>query len=267
MSKPICGNCNELSCALRTMARFNIFLSMSAFLTGIVIIFTYPTVFGIDTSVDIILTPISLVFILEVDNWSFEVAKQFYPEAMNSWIITASGSDYDLLVKRKKRVWTLMQKMAVCVFCLAIGIAWVISHWIRVRSRGGLKQRAVTISSRVFTVIIGVSVLIAWILPCFRKYKELCKMYVQYKNEHENNNALNGKNDMGKCECKELKVLLVEQQMLLDQMQQDLNSMRKQMPLVNEKEANVNDHDSEKVLNKAMTDVLRMESVEGDDLN
>ena len=73
--------CSTLSCLLYWMAWLNVILSMGAFGIGFVVLFSYPYYFGIATPIEIILTPIGLVFVLEIDNWMFNVSKYCYPEA------------------------------------------------------------------------------------------------------------------------------------------------------------------------------------------
>ena len=83
--------CSTLSCLLYWMAWLNVLLSMGAFATGFVILFSYPFYFGIASPIEIILTPIGLVFILEIDNWMFDVAKYCYQETEieELWTFTA----------------------------------------------------------------------------------------------------------------------------------------------------------------------------------
>ena len=56
---------------LRIMAWANVSLSLGAGALGFVVLFAYPIYFGIESPIDIILTPIGLVFVLEMDNWTF----------------------------------------------------------------------------------------------------------------------------------------------------------------------------------------------------
>ena len=62
---------NSLGCMLRSMCCANVLLSFGAFCIGLMILFTYPFYFGSDSPIDIILTPIGLVFVLEIDNWMY----------------------------------------------------------------------------------------------------------------------------------------------------------------------------------------------------
>ena len=159
MKKPFCGDCNDLSCALRTIARLNTFLSMGAFVIGFVIIFSYPMVFGIDSPVDIILTPVGLVFILEVDNWIFEVAKQFYVKTENkdSWIISASSARYAAIEKRKKSIWNCVKLMILAMYVLALGLAVSISYWEADDLGGG-------VVSITFRVVVAICALVTLFL-------------------------------------------------------------------------------------------------------
>ena len=62
------------------MGWLNILLSTGAYVLGFVLLFVYPLYFGIGSPIDVILAPIGLVFVLEIDNWAYVIAKTFYPE-------------------------------------------------------------------------------------------------------------------------------------------------------------------------------------------
>ena len=74
------------------MAWLNTLLSLGAYGLGFGILVGYPFYQGIESTIEIILTPIGLVFVLEIDNWVYEIAKQFYPEASMEelWIFKSS---------------------------------------------------------------------------------------------------------------------------------------------------------------------------------
>ena len=74
------------------MASLNLFLSLSAFALGFVVLFAYPFYAGIDRPIDIILTPIALAFICEIDNWLFNVLRQCYQEAQMEKLWEFKGS-------------------------------------------------------------------------------------------------------------------------------------------------------------------------------
>ena len=65
---------------------------MFAFLLGFCVIVTYPYYFRLEAPIQIILTPIGLIFALEIDNWMFQTAKQCYPESRQDtlWRFAAS---------------------------------------------------------------------------------------------------------------------------------------------------------------------------------
>ena len=65
---------------------------MSAFLLGFCVLVTYPYYFGIEAPVEIILTPIGLVFVLEIDNWMYDIAKQCYKETRMEQVWTFKAS-------------------------------------------------------------------------------------------------------------------------------------------------------------------------------
>eukprot|EP01084_Bolivina_argentea_P311235 538703_1 len=79
------GGCRSYLCGiggfLRVMSWANVFLTAFAFFIGLWILSFYTFYFGIQNVNDIMLTPIGIVFILELDDWAFVGVRNWYEEA------------------------------------------------------------------------------------------------------------------------------------------------------------------------------------------
>ena len=92
-----------MSCLLYIMAWLNTVLSMGTYGIGFVVLFSYPYYFGIENPIEIILTPIGLVFVLEIDNWMFQFLKLWYKECkiIHLWSFKASFFQNSEIVFKK----------------------------------------------------------------------------------------------------------------------------------------------------------------------
>eukprot|EP01083_Nonionella_stella_P096799 272174_1 len=127
--------CSSIPCLLYGMAAANIILAVAAYYTGFVILYTYPLYFGIESPADIVLAPIGLVFILEIDNWAYEVVKMYYAEAAMDELLEWSFSG---VTRTLRRLWGCL--LGVLTF---IGFAGCVYYVVSFKSN--------------FSVIIGVS--------------------------------------------------------------------------------------------------------------
>ena len=102
------------------MAIWNFLLSIGAYCLGFVVLFSYPFYFGVESPIDIILTPIGLVFVLEMDNWAYNVWKNFYPEAhmRHLWEFKLKSFQWKSYDYRNRSIWMR--------FLFVIGIFWLI---------------------------------------------------------------------------------------------------------------------------------------------
>ena len=102
-----CQGCSSFSCLLYAMGWFNLLLATGAYTFGFILLFGYPVYFAIESPIDIIIAPIGLVFVLEIDNWTFNIAKTFYAETEEKelWEFKQEMFGKPTLSKRIKKMW------------------------------------------------------------------------------------------------------------------------------------------------------------------
>ena len=255
---PLCAftkNCGSISCLLYWMAWLNTLLSGFAFSVGFYLLVSYPYFNGIDTISEIILTPIGLVFVLEIDNWVFEIAKQCYPETRMDelWTFKARLFKDNSYVERVSEIANsigILYYFSANLFlvCIVIQIVSTISN----DQFNGSTSMVIIISSALSMIGVFVILQINWGCWVCCKRKIFDKFAVDFSDNDEDILMVNVETTIME-KYVELKVLYQQQQDLLNNMQRDLDCVKKQVLTENDD-----------VLNKAMTEVLRMESVASD---
>ena len=143
----------------------NICLSLAAYATGFVILFSYPVYFGIGSPADIILTPIGLVFILEIDNWAYDIMRTFYSESNTDelWIFHKSEFKEGSFEILRRRIWIIGLILYLMVTILAV--CGIYSYVNANHPDDGLGTQAVTIG--FFLLYASMTPLIAVFLVLF----------------------------------------------------------------------------------------------------
>ena len=234
------------------MAWLNTILSLFAFSVGFCLLLTYPYYRGIDSSLEVILTPLGLVFVLEIDNWMYEIAKHCYPESTMDQLWTFRSAIF-----REKpyfeRVSEVGNAVAILYYivinvCLVV-IVWIVSDQIHIDVIAG---HSVNIPQRMGLVpiiaiilgFIGVFVIFQCCACWFCFKRKLIDTYdIVYDDE-----ALDKKIDRGiMIEIKELNVGNMQK------------SKSNGYTSIDEEEDS-----QQQVLDQTMNEVLRMASVNDD---
>ena len=153
------------------MAWLNTFLSMFAFILGFWILITYPWYRDIDESIEIILTPLSLVFVLEIDNWMFEIAKQCYPETRMDKLWTFKSSifrekPYIQRVSEAGNAVAILYYILINI-CLYLVVATITTE-IRVEVISGRRALGLIQPIAINLCFIGIFLTIQGCACCFR---------------------------------------------------------------------------------------------------
>lgn len=145
------------------MAFYNLFLSVLAFLIGLIILIVYPIYFGIVSPIDVILTPIGLVFVLEMDNWLFQVSKHFYRESSMSVLWSFKSGQFEYYSFNAVSVEVTNSIFWIIAFLSGVTIitSTLLSVWNK-PEEPNIGYYAVMVSA----VIIGVLIVCGYVICC-----------------------------------------------------------------------------------------------------
>jgi len=177
--------CSSMSCLLYTMAWLNTILSLAAFGLGFWILGTYPAFFGIESPVDIILTPVGLVFVLEIDNWVSDVAKQFYPESEMTELYQFKASHFKdkTFEERGQGIWSWMLTMLMVVaLIMFIFLFKHVYHDLNEGASEVVGVAAITGFTLIFLMMI-LSILVGVILILTLYFRKGCGLAMPFEKD------------------------------------------------------------------------------------